>query len=145
METIYHTLNIDTFQSVCSRAAAASGRRAFYSRSPGPGVPARVVSYFRILCARVYRNCTGHVDSSWKLQGLVQPFNEFEPSAVSLNLNSDFALCIVMETEYYSFSAAGKLTCSALLFWIFGNVCCVKKSSRGSDSSLQVSSQDAYS
>jgi hypothetical protein len=83
-------------------------------------------------------NLTRREAENLKTNGLVQPFNEFEPSAVSLNLNSDLALCIVMEleTEYYSFSA-GKLTCSALLFWIFGNVCCVKKSSRGSDSSLQ--------
>ena len=76
-------------------------------------------------CANV--NLTRREADNLKSNGLVQPFNEFEPSAVSLNLNSDFALCIVMETEYYSFSAAGKLTCSALLFWIFGNVCCVKK------------------
>ena len=37
------------------------------------------------------------------------------------------------------------LKCIALLFWLLGNLCCVKKPSQSSDSFLHVSGQDTYS
>jgi hypothetical protein len=44
-------------------------RRPPAARSPGPPPRPAVKYYFRIFCARVYRNCTGHVE----VAGIVRP------------------------------------------------------------------------